>query len=346
MNHTIEQKGETFFLNLRFILIVTVFVANAIEPLITRMSSLHTLYLWIFSFHMPLFVLVTGYFAKSSMTGKACRKVLRQIAIQYVIFQSLYSLLDATFFHVDDIHRSFFAPYLLLWFLFSHICWRLLLLSLGKFTAAQQLLFAAILGILAGYLPVDGVWLSVSRTFVFFPFFLIGYHFSFETFALRFKTWIKGSAAIISVLLLLAISLWGSNLPPGWLYGSMTYAELGQHVWYAGLFRIAVYALQLIASAAFLAWVPMTIGRMTDLGRRTVYVFLLHGFIIRFLDFSHLQESISNFGGVVLLIASAVLCTIFLAQPVIKRLFHPVIEPSVEGILRLENMAIRRFFVR
>lgn len=346
MNRTIEQKGETFFLNLRFILIVTVFVGNVIEPLITRMGSLHTLYLWIFSFHMPLFVLVTGYFAKTSMSGKTGRKILLQIAMQYVIFQSLYSLLDAAFFHVDDIHRSFFAPYLLLWFLFSHACWRLMLMSLGKLTAVQQLLFAAVLGVLAGYLPVDGVWLSISRTFVFFPFFVAGYHFSFETFALRFKPWIKGTAAFISVILLLVFGLWGSSLPEGWLYGSMTYAQLGQEVWYAGLFRIAVYALQLTASAAFLAWVPMTMGRMTDLGRRTLYVFLLHGFIIRLADYTGLHESISHFGEAVLLMSAAVLCTVLLAQPGFKRLFHPLIEPSVDGILRLEHLAMRRFFVR
>ncbi|WP_106768436.1 acyltransferase family protein [Paenibacillus faecalis] len=346
MDYTIEQKGETFFLNLRFILIVTVFISNAIEPLITRMSGLHTLYMWIYSFHMPLFVLVTGYFAKNSMEGKTCRKVLFQIAIQYVIFQTLYSLLDTFFFHVDDIHRSFFAPYLLLWFLFSHACWRLLLLMLGKFSAGQQLLFAAIFGILAGYLPIEGVWLSLSRTFVFFPFFLIGYHFSFDIFALRFHSWIKRAAAAISVLLFIGFGLWGNNLPAGWLYGSMTYAELGQQMWYAGLFRIAIYALQLTASAAFLAFVPMTSGKITELGRRTVYVFLLHGIIIRFMASSSFYESITNIGGAVLLITAAILCTILLAQPGVKRLFQPIIEPTVDKILQLENVVIHRFFAR
>lgn len=346
MNRTIEQKGETFFLNLRFILIVTVFIGNAIEPLITQMDSLNTLYLWIFSFHMPLFVLVTGYFAKSSMTGKQARDVLLQIGLQYVIFQSLYSILDATIFHVEDIHRSFFIPYLLLWFLFSHACWRLLLMAMSRLTAGQQLLIAAILGVLAGYLPVDGVWLSISRTFVFFPFFIAGYHFSFEAFTLRFKPWIKLISAFVSILLLLLFSLWGNNLNVGWLYGSLTYTQLGHEAWYAGVFRIATYALQLIASAAFLAWVPMSVGRITDLGRRTLYVFLLHGFIIRVADYSGLHESISNTSGAALLIVAAILCTILLAQPGFKKLFHPIIEPSVGGILRLENFPMRRFFVR
>lgn len=346
MNRTIEEKGETFFLNLRFMLIVTVLVGNAIEPLIDRMGSIHALYLWIFTFHMPLFVLVTGYFAKKSISGPAGRKILLQIGMQYIIFQSLYSLLDAAVFHVDDVHRSFFAPYLLLWFLFSHFCWRLLFLSLNRLKPARQMIIAVTLGILAGYLPVDGVWLSISRTFVFFPFFVAGYHFSFEAFRERFSTWIKAAAGVVSIVLLTLLGLWGSELPAGWLYGSMTYMQLGHEVWYAGLLRIAVYGLQFIASAAFLAWVPMSSGRLTDLGRRTLYVFLLHGFIIRFADYSGLHESISNIWGAMLLITAAVICAVLLAHPSLKRFFHYVIEPPVDGLLRLENVALRRFFVR
>ncbi|WP_054955536.1 acyltransferase family protein [Paenibacillus dakarensis] len=346
MNGTIEQKGETFFLNLRFILIVTVFIGNAIEPLITRMDNLNTLYLWIFSFHMPLFVLVTGYFAKASMHGKTGRNVLLQIGMQYIIFQSIYSILDATVFHVEDIHRSFFAPYLLLWFLFSHACWRLLLMSLRRCTIGQQLLIAVLCGVLAGYLPVDGVWLSISRTFVFFPFFVGGYHFSFEAFARYFKQWTRGIAAFISLLLLIGFSIWGNKLDAGWFYGSLTYSQLGYEAWNAGIYRLATYAFQFIASAAFLAWVPMAMGRMTDLGRRTLYVFLLHGFIIRSLDYAGLHESISNTGGAVLLILAAILCTILLAQPGFKRLFRPIIEPSVDGVVQFGYRPMRRFFAR
>lgn len=41
----IAARGDTFFLNLRFMLIVTVFAGNAIEPLIGHMSGMHNLYL-------------------------------------------------------------------------------------------------------------------------------------------------------------------------------------------------------------------------------------------------------------------------------------------------------------
>lgn len=263
---TIQKKGETYFLNLRLLLITTVFVGNAIEPLIGKIVGMHSLYLWIFTFHMPLFVLVTGYFAKSNLKGAQGRNLLLQIAVQYVIFQTLYSVLDQTLFHVQNIHRSFFAPYLLLWFLISHICWRLITIAIHKFTGTQQIALSLILGVLVGYLQLDGVWLSISRTFVYLPFFLIGYHLSFEKFVLFFTTWKRVTAASVSLTLLIVIALFMLGLPEGWLFGSMTYTQLGQHHWYAGAMRLAIYALQFISATAFLAFVPTVHCWMTELG--------------------------------------------------------------------------------
>ncbi|WP_379146115.1 acyltransferase family protein [Paenibacillus sp. sgz500992] len=340
--NTLETRGETFFLNLRFMLIVTVFVGNAIEPLISRMDGMHSLYLWIFSFHMPLFVLVTGYFARKSLTGSAGRKVLLQIAMQYLIFQSLYSALDVSLFHVSNIHHSFFAPYLLLWFLASHACWRLLMLGMGKWSRAAQIAFAVTAGVAVGYLQLDGVWFSISRTFVYLPFFVIGYHFSFSNFAKWVQKYVKIAAAAFSVLIFALLAVLGSGFPMGWLYGSMTYMQLGAGEWYAGLYRLAVYALQFTASLAFLGWVPYQVSRMTDWGRRTLYVFLLHGFIVRLAAISGVYAYIGNAAGTALLLLCAILSTVLLAQPGVKRLLHPIVEPSVDWMITLQRTALRR----
>lgn len=342
METTIIKQGETYFLNLRFLLIVTVFVANAIEPLIFQMTGLHQLFLWILTFHMPLFVLVTGYFAKSSLTGEAGRRTLTQIGLQYIIFQSIYSFLDYTVFHVANTHHSFFAPYLLLWFLASHFCWRLISILMSTFSPIQQIILSLILGVLVGYLPLDGVWLSVSRTFVFLPFFVIGTHFNFSTFMELIHRWRQRGFALVSIGLFIIIGLWGLNIPAGWLFGSMTFMQLGHHEWYAGIFRIALYILQFISAAAFMAWVPMATNRMTDMGRRTLYVFLLHGFIIRLASISGLYPHIQSTEAAILLIVTAISLTILLAQPFVRRLAHPIIEPSVHWILQLESRAFRR----
>lgn len=338
----LDLRGETFFLNLRFMLIVTVFVANAIEPLISAMSGLDTLYRWIFSFHMPLFVLVTGYFARTSLNGTAGRKVLLQTGLQYLIFQSLYSVLDISFFQVSNIHHSFFAPYLLLWFLASHVCWRLLMLGMSRWSRSAQFAFAIAAGVAVGYLQLDGIWFSLSRTFVYLPFFVAGYHFSFNAFVKLYQRTIRIIAAAASLLLFIAMVMPGRTLPVGWLYGSMTYMQLGAHEWYAGVFRLGVYALQFVSSLAFLSLVPWGLSRMTGLGRRTLYVFLLHGLVVRGAAASGLYAYISQPAGAAVLVAGAAACAVLLALPVVRRLLHPLVEPSVEWMISLQRAALRR----
>jgi fucose 4-O-acetylase-like acetyltransferase len=340
--NSLEARGGIFFLNLRFMLMITVFAGNAIEPLINKMGGIHGLYMWIFSFHMPLFVLVTGYFARKSLAGTTGRKMLLQIGLQYLIFQSLYSALDVSLFHVSNIQHSIFAPYLLLWFLASHACWRLLMLGMSKWSVTAKLLFAVTAGVAVGYLQLDGVWFSISRTFVYLPFFVIGYHFSFETFVKLYQKYIKIIAAAASILLFAVMAGWGAGFPLGWLYGNMTYMQLDANVWYAGVYRLGLYGLQIVASLAFLGLVPYGASRMTDCGRRTLYVFLLHGFIVRLAAVSDIYTYIGNAAGAVVLLLTAVLFTILLAQPSVKRLFHPLVEPSVDWMITLQRAALRR----
>jgi len=342
LENTVEERGETFFLNLRFMLIVTVFVGNAIEPLVGTMGGVHSLYMWIFSFHMPLFVLVTGYFARRSLTGTAGRKLLLQIGLQYVIFQSLYSLLDRSLFHVDGIQYSFFAPYLLLWFLASHAFWRLLMLGMNKWTGKSQIIFAVLTGVMVGYLQLDGVWFSISRTFVYLPFFIAGYHFSFAAFTRMYTKWIKTAAAAASIVIFIVLLAQGMKLPHGWLLGSMTFMQLGHQEWYAGLYRLGMYALQLTAGLAFLGWVPLQKSRMTEWGRRTLYVFLLHGFIVRLAAVSGIYAYLDNAVGVVIVLASAFCMTVLLAQPAVKQWLHPLVEPSVGWMVSLQRAVVRR----
>ncbi|GGF91130.1 acyltransferase [Paenibacillus aceti] len=345
-NHCISSRGETFFLNLRFLLIVCVFVGNAIEPLITRLAGMEALYMWIFTFHMPLFVLVTGYFARSNLFGDSGRKALLQIGLQYAIFQTLYLALDALWFHVHNTHYSYFAPYLLLWFLASHVCWRLLKMLIHRWSLPQQIITSILLGISVGYLPVDGVWFSISRTFVFFPFFIIGYHLSFARLRAFYTRNVKILSMTASVLLLLFIAIGGMNIAPGWLYGNMTYVQLGEPAWYTGFFRLLLYLLQLVAAASFLAFVPWHRSALTDMGRRTLYVFLLHGFIIRLAALSPIYDWIHSDAASLGIIAAAVAMTLLLCQPFVRRLSSPMIEPSIQWLLNLERRATHSFGTR
>ncbi|NEW05739.1 fucose 4-O-acetylase [Paenibacillus sp. SYP-B3998] len=316
--------SDTYMLNTRFLLIVCVVIANCIEPLIQQSTVMKTLYLIIYTFHIPLFVFVTGYFAKSFQFDYQGVKLLQIIFYQYVIFQSLYSLMDAWVYHAPNVHYSFFIPYSLLWFLFSHICWRFLL-PLFK-TFKHPIVVAIIIGVLIGYLPFTGLTLSFSRTLVFFPFFLFGYYYQDDHltgFILAFR---KFSGIILLCLVTIVVLF---PLDPKWLYSSYTYQELGQFSWYAGGYRIVIYALQAISCLCFLSMFPRMPSILTDWGRYTVYVFLLHGLIIKTVIASGLFAHLFNPLQMGIVIVSACLLTWVLTQSWARKLSRPLIEPKL-----------------
>lgn len=332
-------SGDTFLINTRFLLIVSVFVGNIIEPLIVRHEEMRALYLWIFSFHMPLFVFVTGYFARYSLTGQHGKKLLQTIGLQYLIFQTLYSVLDIWAFQVPGIKHSFFMPYLLCWFLMGHIIWRLAMLLFTFLKLKHPVLIATGLAVLVGYGNFDGAFLSVTRALVFLPFFAIGYSFDYA----RFKQFLSGYrrvlAGAVSVGLLVYFAAFAAELHPRWLVGALNYAQMGHSEWYAGVYRFVLYGLQLLSSVGLLAFVPHGKSIMTDWGTRTLYVFLLHGFVVRLTVFSGILERVDHPLEIAVLLLCTVGATILLAQPFIKKWTHAVIEPDTSWLNRVEEKA-------
>ena len=57
-----EKVREYKFDNLKILLILLVVLGHIIEPF----YKLNTLYLIIYAFHMPVFVYISGYFAKGN----------------------------------------------------------------------------------------------------------------------------------------------------------------------------------------------------------------------------------------------------------------------------------------
>ena len=253
-------------INTRFLLIVSVFVGNIIEPLIGRNEEMRALFLWIFSFHMPLFVFVTGYFARYSLTGQPGKKVLQTIALQYFIFQTLYSVLDILAFQVPGIKHSFFMPYLLCWFLMGHIIWRLMMLLFTFLKLKHPVLAAVGIAVLIGYGGFDGGVLSITRALVFLPFFVIGYYFDYTRFRAFLSGYRRVMAAALSVGLFIYFAANAMELQPRWLVGALNYTQMGHGEWYAGIYRLVLYGLQLIASVGLLAFVPHGKSIMTDWG--------------------------------------------------------------------------------
>ncbi|MBB3072264.1 fucose 4-O-acetylase-like acetyltransferase [Paenibacillus baekrokdamisoli] len=325
MDRIENEATDTFMLNAKFLLILIVVIANCIEPLMHQSKALYSIYLGIYTFHIPMFVLVTGYFSKSFRLDIPGIESLQKIFYHYLIFQSLYSLLDLLVFHAPGVHYSFFIPYSLLWFLFSHFCWRMLLPLFTKMK--HPLVISIILGVLIGYTPFTGTILSFSRTIVFFPFFLAGYYIRLDhvrTIMIHRNRWLFACCMAGIVILFNLFSV-----DPKWLYSSFTFKEMGFFHWYTGIYRLSIYLLEILASLCFLYIVPRQKSFVTDWGKYTVYVFLLHALITKTAIsmglFTYVHNSIQV--ALVLLLATALTC--LLSQEIVRRYSRPLIEPDL-----------------
>ncbi|GGF92188.1 acyltransferase family protein [Paenibacillus abyssi] len=269
------------FDNIKFFLIALVVIGHTIEPLIDD-QYMKSIYFVIYTFHIPLFAFISGYFSKKIEAGDYTEKIISRLAVPYVLLELAYSLFDYFLFKREQFVVSFFTPYWIMWFLFSLILWKIILPYVIKFRFALPL--SIILAILIGYAEDVGYYASISRTFVFFPFFLAGYYFDKRYLDKLYAPVFRFSSAAGFIILFLAFYYYGSEINVQWFYGSVSYAALGLHEWYAGMYRFALFLLSVVMGFCAILLIPRNkVAFFTDMGRNTLYAFLLHGFIIRYL---------------------------------------------------------------
>lgn len=226
-------------------------------------------------FIMPAFVFLSGRMAKFRPGA-----MLRRVLLPYAAFQVLYWLFDRyALGNVWDLQLT--TPYWLLWYLPSLFFWTLLLPALdadGPKRMAAVLLGLTALGLAAGFDESVGRYLSLSRTVAFLPFFAAGFY------AGRLRLSMSVSARLLTLAgaacgAVLSVWLtWKLAVPREALYLASGYESSG-----AGPeIRLLIY----LAGACwifliFRAVPDRSLPGLTALGRRTMPVYLCHGFIVR-----------------------------------------------------------------
>ncbi|WP_084104980.1 acyltransferase family protein [Demequina sp. NBRC 110056] len=149
-------------------LIILVVLGHAIEPLEGRLSE--ALLQWIFLFHMPAFVFLSGY-----LTGWSSHLSARELAIRllfpFAVFEVLHLALAAAF-SPEPVGISPLTPAWTLWYLVALFAWRLCAPWIARIPAAVTITACAAL--LAGTVDAVGQELSLSRIVGFLPFFAAG----------------------------------------------------------------------------------------------------------------------------------------------------------------------------
>ena len=322
------MNRDTYFDNLKFVAVTLVIIGHSIEPLIGRVGLAKSLYVFIYSFHMPLFAFISGRFSIERMDKKQCIKLLNRVFFPYLILEIIYSSFHHFVFNTSRFDIGFVVPYWLLWYLMSLFFWRIMLHFFVNFKTPIIIAFA--LGLLCGVSNQFGYALSLSRTFVFFPFFLIGYKSHDFDFIFLKNKYIK----IISVSLLAASLICLLNLESiqnfnvRWLYGSYSYASLNT-IWYYGIIeRSGIYLIAVIICTSIISLTPKRTSILTNTGANCMYAYVLHGFFIKSTFRLGLFNSINSSAGILLLCLSAIILTVILTLEPFRKVTDAVVSPK------------------
>jgi fucose 4-O-acetylase-like acetyltransferase len=319
------KTRDTYYDNVKFLLIFLVVFGHFIQSYIHGDHFIYTLYTTIYTFHMPAFILISGFFAKGFHQKGYLKTLTKKLLIPYLIFQGIYSFYYYFINSKPMIELDPFNPQWSLWFLVSLFCWNVLLFLFTRWKPTVALSFAIAIGVAVGYVTEINQYLSLSRTFVFFPFFLLGYFLQKEHFERFRSVKFKYLSLLILTSVFLAFYFWG-EMDYRWLFGSKPYEVLASGSTNGGIVRLGIYGLSLLTTLSFLTLAPKKVYFFTKWGASSIYVYLLHGFFIKYFRHSELTGILKQSEQIVVLTFLSLILIAILSSQTTKKLTRPIIE--------------------
>jgi fucose 4-O-acetylase-like acetyltransferase len=316
--------------NLKFLLIFLVVFAHLLELSFTNINM--NIYKYIYMFHMPAFVFITGYFARNFK-----KNALTYMYI-YLIWQPIYFLFFRYVLN-QSISFTYLKPNWVLWYIMAVCVWNLIMIILNKLLTNENKLYFLLLSfafsILAGFNDEIGYTLSLGRIFTFFPYFLMGYLYKNHKFNLlifeNHKTVKQKFKIFIYVILLIFSTLYFSinieKIKYQWLYGSYSYALQG----YTPFFKMMWILISVLELILLINIVPnKKIQFVSYIGANTLTIYLLHGLIIKIILHYWNIMIIPNLNILIALFLTAVLLVTF-GNNFIRKFLKYLIMPQRDG---------------
>jgi len=248
------------------------------------------LYRLIYSFHMPVFLFITGWFAVYKR-----RTIIFHLAYLYFLFQTIHRV----FFHGllvgEPIVLNYTTPSWSLWYLMVSLFFYLLIPLFnvrGKRRRSCVLILFLFLSVCYGLDPDIDKYLSLGRFFSFLPFFALGYYA--RDWEQKIRTFRNRPVQLLLTLGVLAATvylLFFCQLPKAAFYGSHPFEKLGIGI----LTKFLIQVLALLWLFFFLLVLAPRLDRripvVSTVGKNTLAVYLLHAFPVKLIDHFGLAAS-------------------------------------------------------
>ncbi|THU04581.1 hypothetical protein E9531_04150 [Lampropedia puyangensis] len=305
-----------------------------------QVPILDVLYRWLYLFHMPAFVFLSGMVSSSILDSRRARALLFSVLLPFLVHQAVQSGLLAYLIH-KPWQWALSQPVWAMWYLSSLLCWRLMLPLLAQLK--YPLFVSVAIALLAGLDAEIGTAWSLSRTFGFLPFFVAGYLWGQRSEKLSLPSLHWGWAVMgLSALLLVAVLTRHASI--SWWYWFVGYSALGASATTGMLYRALLLLCGAVGVVSILSLVGAIkdVNRLAVLGAASITPYLLHMYVIVVADHVGMGGWIASLPaaiGVAVVVCCTMLLTWVLAQ--VGRKF-----PGFCDFSWLERHAVTQVFFR
>ena len=270
-----SKKRVPLWDNLKFFLIVCVVVGHIVEYSCKTEPLSKSLFLYIYSFHMPLFIFISGlFFSYKNINNKVCLFLIYGILLKIVLFT--VSFVCTPYTPKFDAFGGQSVP----WFLFALAAYYMLAMLLKNLNKFSLLIFSIIFACYVGYDKSIRDFLYLSRIIIFFPFFWLGLILSSNNI-LEYRVNKKTLKILIALFIVIGFATLCINHIDvlyrlrGFFTGRNPFPKTLLD--FGPVIRIVCYGISLLMCWALIILTPnKTIPFITLWGSRTLHVYFWH----------------------------------------------------------------------
>ncbi len=280
--------------NLKCFLIVMVVIGHFVNQYAPISNTMKSLSLFIYSFHMPLFIFLSGLLQKKWSERCPFRwdKPIYYIMIGYILKFCIYGI--KILFHQKAVFQ-WFEDTGIPWYMFAMAAFLVIAYLIKDLPVWFVLPISIMVACLSGYDEKIGSFLYLSRIIVFFPFYYIGYHLDLRKLQeVLDKLWIKCLSAIfLTDMILYTLAKIEDNYSYIRLFtGRNAYALINVENCGA-IHRLLFYIIAVLMGIAIISLTPnQEVPVMGLVGRRTLQIYFWHRLVLYVLTFSGMTDSL------------------------------------------------------
>ena len=279
---------------------------------------------FIYSFHMPCFILLSGYLSKGITTHRT--KEIDTLLYPYVVFQ----ILNFIFTYLTGYgHGSInlFSPAYLNWYIIALFFWRLFLPYFQKMKKVVVIIILALLWLLSGY-GVPNSFLSFYRIFYFLPFFMLGYYIDdIEQVMIKMS---KHTGVVVAVTILIIIGVFALSFDDR--MNVIVHNALAPDAGYkksilSVVSKMAGMGIQFVMTFCFIYACYLIRRKLTGFnkwGKNSMSIYIVHGFITLVLVPVLISKINVYLGLSISILLSALICW-FLSREMVVKALQPLL---------------------